>query len=169
MYSKSDLMAALAKEMNIIKHLGTKVSAGQENFRPTPAQRSTLELMQYLTYAGVSMAKFISLEGNGDTSKIWEERSEAAKGVTIENFGAAIDKASAELVALIGQFTDEELAKEVNIYGMGLKTKGAYLVEGVLTMAVAYKMQLFLYAKQSGASDIGTMNLWAGMDAPAKE
>jgi hypothetical protein len=31
-------------------------------------------------------------------------------------------------------------------------------------MAAAYKTQLFLYIKANGNHDIGTMNLWAGMD-----
>ena len=30
----------------------------------------------------------------------------------------------------------------------------------------AYRMQLFLYIKQCGATELGTSNAWLGMDAP---
>jgi hypothetical protein len=31
----------------------------------------------------------------------------------------------------------------------------------------AYRMQLFLYLKAFGREDLGSMNLWAGVDPPA--
>jgi hypothetical protein len=35
----------------------------------------------------------------------------------------------------------------------------------VLCHYVAYRMQLFLYLKACGREELGTMNVWAGMDA----
>jgi hypothetical protein len=46
-------------------------------------------------------------------------------------------------------------------------TKGASLVNAVLCGCAAYRTQLFLYLKASGREELGTMNLWAGLDAPA--
>ena len=66
------------------------------------------------------------------------------------------------------QCTDEELAKVINLYGMGDKTKGVYLVENLLKWLAAYKMQLFLYVKANGNASIGTSNLWGGVDMPAQ-
>jgi hypothetical protein len=35
-----------------------------------------------------------------------------------------------------------------------------------LKTLVAYRMQLFLYLKSCGVSEIGPANCWAGVDAP---
>ncbi len=43
---------------------------------------------------------------------------------------------------------------------------GEALVRTVLYTYVAYRMQLFLYAKESGNADIGPANCWVGVDAP---
>ena len=37
----------------------------------------------------------------------------------------------------------------------------------VLRCLIAYRMQLFLHAKASGASALTTWNCWYGVDAPA--
>jgi hypothetical protein len=62
--------------------------------------------------------------------------------------------------------TDEDLKKESTIFGSTLSLP-MFLLQ-TLKSATAYKMQLFLYIKASGNSDIGTSNLWGGMDAPTK-
>jgi hypothetical protein len=38
----------------------------------------------------------------------------------------------------------------------------------VLNGHAAYRTQLFLYLKACGREELGTMNLWAGMDMPPK-
>ena len=45
--------------------------------------------------------------------------------------------------------------------------RGFLLVNGVLSGCAAYRTQLFLYLKACGREELGTMNLWAGIDAPA--
>ena len=42
-----------------------------------------------------------------------------------------------------------------------------FLVNNVLSGYAAYRTQLFLYLKACGREELSTMNLWAGMDAPA--
>jgi hypothetical protein len=46
-------------------------------------------------------------------------------------------------------------------------TKGAFLVALVLGGCAAYRTQLFLYLKACGREELGTTNLWAGVDAAA--
>jgi hypothetical protein len=46
-------------------------------------------------------------------------------------------------------------------------TRGAALVNLVLCGCAAYRTQLFLYLKACGREALSTMNLWAGVDAPA--
>jgi hypothetical protein len=42
--------------------------------------------------------------------------------------------------------------------------RSTFLIDYVLEFLGAYKMQLFLQLKASGLSELGTMNLWAGID-----
>ena len=46
-------------------------------------------------------------------------------------------------------------------------TRGAVIVNMVLCGCAAYRTQLFLYLKACGREELGTMNLWAGVDAPS--
>ena len=41
---------------------------------------------------------------------------------------------------------------------------GAAILNGPAKWLAAYKMQLFLYAKASGAPELKTSNLWRGAD-----
>ena len=64
--------------------------------------------------------------------------------------------------------SDADLRTELP--GVGFKTtRGAFIVTFVLGGCAAYRMQLFLYLKASGREELGTMNLWAGSDAPPAE
>ena len=49
----------------------------------------------------------------------------------------------------------------------GKTTRGAFIVNLVLSGHAAYRTQLFLYLKSSGREELGTLNLWQGIDAPA--
>lgn len=164
MYTRQNLIDAIANEFRIIKHLAEKIPAGTDCYKPTEGQRTTLELAQYLSTVFAN-ATYVILEGATDAYKTAPLTSEET---TLENFA---DKMDAQLVvwkSLMEKFNDEELAKIINLYGMGEKTKAEYLVDNLLKWAAAYKMQLFLYIKASGNSSIGTSNLWGGMDMPTQ-
>jgi hypothetical protein len=45
-------------------------------------------------------------------------------------------------------------------------SRGAFFVNLVLNGHAAYRTQLFLYLKACGREDLGTTNLWGGVDAP---
>ena len=47
-------------------------------------------------------------------------------------------------------------------------TRGAFIVNMVLSGCAAYRTQLFLYLKACGKQELSTMNLWGGMDAPPR-
>ena len=48
--------------------------------------------------------------------------------------------------------------------GGGMLPLGFAVLEGPLKWLTAYKMQLFLYAKATGATQLKTSNLWRGTD-----
>ena len=60
-FTKSELIASLQHEVHILLHLAGKIDRAMLDYRPTPKQRSTLELLKYLSYmmkppAGATLA-----------------------------------------------------------------------------------------------------------------
>ena len=45
--TKSELIASLQNEVRILLHLASKIDRGMLDYRPTPKQRSIIELLQY--------------------------------------------------------------------------------------------------------------------------
>src|SRR5690348_12898558 len=81
--TKSELIASLQNEVRILVHLAGKVEPQMRDYRPTPRQRSTFELLRYLTYMGpqlVTGAKrggfdreaFMAAQAQADT-RTWEQ------------------------------------------------------------------------------------------------
>lgn len=163
MYTKQNLIDTISNEFRIIKHLAEKIPAGTDGYKPTETQRTTLELLQYLS-AIFANATHVIFEGSTDAYKTAPISSTET---TVENFSEKMDHQLSVWNGLMEKFDDEELSKIINLYMMGDKTKAEYLVDNLLKWAAAYKMQLFLYIKASGNSSIGTSNLWGGMDMPA--
>jgi len=60
---------------------------------------------------------------------------------------------------------DADLRAEIDMFG-SKRSLGAFIVNVVLSGHAAYRTQLFLYLKSCGRTDLSTMNLWAGADAP---
>jgi hypothetical protein len=50
--TKEELIASLHKEVRILVHLAGKVDKSKLDYRPTPKQRSTLELLQHMAILG---------------------------------------------------------------------------------------------------------------------
>ena len=65
--TKPELIGSLQNEVRILLHLTTKVDRGKLDYRPTPKQRSTLELLQYLTIMGPSLTNATLAIGLGAT------------------------------------------------------------------------------------------------------
>jgi hypothetical protein len=164
MYTKQNLIDTLSNEFRIIKHLAEKIPTGTDGYKPTEGQRTTLELLQYLSSIFAN-ATHVILEGTTDAYKTAPLNGSET---TQENFAEKMDEQLSVWKELMEKFDDEELLKIINLYMMGDKTKAEYLVDNLLKWAAAYKMQLFLYIKASGNSTIGTSNLWGGMDMPIK-
>ena len=50
--TKAELLNTLQKESRILAHLADKVEPSMVDYRPTPKQRSSLELLRYMTIMG---------------------------------------------------------------------------------------------------------------------
>ena len=165
MLTKTEFIAALARESAIAKHLASKLQPDHLGFRLTPAQRSTAELLQYYaTFMAGTVAYFVS--GNFDA---WDGYEAANVGVTPASFGEALDRQLAEVTRLLTPVGDAEFATRASKDFAGNPAPLVTLLTDLtLSFAIGYKMQLFLQAKAAGLSTLGTPNLWFGVDPKPK-
>ena len=159
MITKKQLLSSIAHEIEIVKHLYRKLKPEQFEYRPLPNMRSTLELLQYLTYNGVVTLKFLSTN-NPDIFKAYDDE---AKKLTAGDIPEALDKQLAEIRSTLGNFTEDELnTREAKFpWGPG-GLFGEAIMNTSLKFMTAYRMQLFLYAKMSGYTELDTMDCWQG-------
>ena len=165
MYTPDHLLRSMRHETHILKHLHGKLSAGQLDYRPADGMRSTQELLRYLSYCGIATAAALV---DGD----WEEyhrRATAAETLSSDDFPAAADRQMAELEALVENLSAEDLEREVDCPGGSRRPLGVALINHPLRYLATYRMQLFVYAKASGCSDLSTWNAWGGRDQPPED
>lgn len=165
--SKEELLALLQNEVRLLQHLASKVEPAMLDYRPTPKQRSLLELLQYLTIMGPVHLRQIK-SGAFDMpawSKTLGTEEAAAKERNLEQVKEAIGKQSALSAEVLGSCSDADLRAEIVMFG-NKATRGWWFVWLVLSHYAAYRMQLFLYLKACGCDQLSTLNLWAGMDTP---
>lgn len=162
--TKSELIGSLQHEVRILLHLADKLSPESLNYRPTPKQRSSLELLQYLSIMGPALVRVA--QAGGFDPAAWTAAEQAAAR-DLDQTLAAIAAHKEEYATLLDAMSDADLRSEVDMFGMKT-TRGAFIVNLVLSGCAAYRTQLFLYLKACGREELSTINLWAGMDAPPK-
>ncbi len=161
MLTKDDILDAIHKEMDICLHLFGKLPEGSLDYRPTPGQRSTLELLRYISFCGIGGARCMT-EGNWDG---YGEVAGRAQDMAAEEFPAAMERQRTEIDALFAGLTDDDLVDRTATDPLGNEAKlGRALFDLPLRWLIGYRVQLFLYAKAAGNEDIWTPNCWAGMD-----
>ncbi|HEY2017145.1 MAG TPA: hypothetical protein VGH38_26750 [Bryobacteraceae bacterium] len=159
----SELVASLQNEVRILLHLAGKVDRNQLDYRPTPKQRSTIELLRYLSVMGPALIPAIKA-GKFEPAAFGAAMA-TANAMDFNQVMAAIEKESSVYAELVGGFTEEELRGDVALFGPP-SSRGSMIVNMVLSGHAAYRTQLFLYLKACGREELSTMNLWGGMDAP---
>ena len=164
--SKAELIATLQQEVRILLHLAGKVETSMLGYRPTPKQRSTLELLQYMAIMGPTQLTVIEhgVFDRPTLSATWTPAEAEAAKMSFDRAVAAIGQQSDEYARRLGGWTDR---KEVDMFGRK-SSRGLLVITLVLNGHAAYRAQLFLYLKACGREELSTMNLWAGADMPAK-
>jgi hypothetical protein len=163
-FTRSELVGSLQHEVNILLHLAGKLDRSQLDYRPTPKQRSAIELLRYLTYMGPMLVKFAN-SGNFDPA-VWTAEKSAADARDFDQTLAAIADQRDFYARELGNLSDADFRGEIEMFGR-THTRGAFLVNMVLCGHAAYRTQLFCYLKACGREELTTMNLWAGADPPA--
>ena len=159
----SELISSLQNEVRILLHLAGKIDPRQLDYRPTPGQRSTLELLQYLVVMGPALIRAAKAGAFDGPAFGAEER--AAQTLDFDQTLAALAAQRDMYATLLGEMSDDDFRETVSMFGRPT-TRGSFIVNLVLSGCAAYRTQLFLYLKACGREELGTTNLWGGRDAP---
>jgi hypothetical protein len=162
------LIATLQQEVRILLHLSSKVESSMLDYRPTPKQRATLELLRYMAIMGPTQLTVIEggVFDRPTLSATWSPVEAEAQQMSFDQAVAAIARQSEEYGRRLGAWTDSDYRKEVDLFGH-TSSRGLLVITLVLNGHAAYRTQLFLYLKACGHEELGTMNLWAGTDMRA--
>jgi hypothetical protein len=163
--TKEELIASLQNEVRILLHLAGKVDKSTLDYRPTPKQRSTIELLRYMAAMGPTQIGVIK-NGVFDRpalSAAWGPAEAATKDLSLDQLVAVIQEQSEEYPRIFSGWTEADFRAEIDMFG-NRATRGSLLVNLVLAGYAAYRTQLFCYLKACGQEDLNTMNLWAGVD-----
>lgn len=162
--TKSQLLAMMQDEVRILSHLITKIEPSMRDYRPTPKQRSTTELLKYLSIMGPQLV--LAAKRGGFDGAAWGAADAEAQTRDFDQTVAVIKGQHDEYAKLLADFPEAAFQESMDAFGSPT-TKGAFLVRLVLGGHAAYRTQLFNYLKACGREELGTMNLWGGVDAPA--
>jgi hypothetical protein len=160
--TKDEVIAQLQKEVRILLHLAGKIDRSALDFRPTPKQRSTMELLRYLVNMGPLLVKAIK-SGTFDVES-WQAATAKANAADFDQVLSMIHAQEAEYASLLGSWTEADFRGKIEMFGR-TETRAAFLLELVLNGCAAYRTQLFCYLKSCGREELGTSNLWQGVDA----
>lgn len=161
--TKAELVASLQREALILLHLAGKVDSANTGYRPTAKQRSTLELLRYLSMMGPALIS--AAKAGAFDPAAWTAEQKVAEARDFEQTVAAIATLKDQYPALLADITDADLRGEITMFG-NKSSRGAFFVNTVLGSHAAYRTQLFCYLKACGREELSTLNLWAGVDAP---
>lgn len=164
-FTRSELIASLQNEVRILLHLASKLDRAQLDYRPTPKQRSAIELLQYLSVMGPELVR--AAKAGAFDPAAFGVADRAAKERDFDQTLSAIAAHTDLYPQLLGDIPDEDFRAGITMFGMET-TRGAFLVNLVLCGYAAYRTQLFVYLKACGREELTTANLWGGMDRPAK-
>ncbi|WP_396224123.1 hypothetical protein [Gemmatimonas sp.] len=159
--TKDELIGALTHEVQVLRHLLTKIDAEAVNYRPTPKQRSSIEVVRYLVVQGPVLTTAIKT-GTFDGAA-WGAAQAAAEQADLAGLDAMLATQPAMYAEQLGAMTDEEFRGTIQLFG-GPMSRGLHFVTLVLANYAAYRTQLFCYLKLCGREELGTANLWQGRD-----
>lgn len=159
--TKAELISSLQNEIRILVHLCSKVTPEMLDYRPTAKQRSTIELLRYLTVMGPVLVP--SIKAGAFQVDMWNAGEAKAAQMDFAALVKELGAQAAFYADAVGAFTDDELREQIEMFGSKM-SRGPMLVNMVQCGHAAYRTQLFCYLKACGREELNTMNLWAGID-----
>jgi hypothetical protein len=160
MTHKQNLLNVIEKEIELIKTLSSKVTKEILDYAPQEGMRTTLEVMQYLTWCGSSTITYFLLDDPSKAKENYTQFMEDAKSVTYENFKERMDAELYIIKECFEKISEEDLiTKEVMLPWKEPMPLGQAIIETTVKWLTGYKMQLYLYMKQNGFK-LGTGDCW---------
>ena len=161
MINKDQIAASMMFECDVAKHVHSKLTPQSYDYKPTDGQRTTLEVLRYLSICGIAGIQSL-YQSNW---KVFSTYVDRASKMSAEGFPAAMDLQKQEIKAFFDSVTERDLeTKDAMLPIGGSQLLGQAILDLPFKWLPAYKLQLFLYAKATGTTDIGTSNAWFGMD-----
>lgn len=161
MITKEQVAQSMARDCDIIVHLFTKLSPEAYDYQPSPEQRTTLALLRYLAVCASAGIHCMNVRD----WKAFGSYTERVKEMPASEFPAAMERQKQEILDFFDSVSEETLLTQESAMPFGLVLPlGAAILNGPAKWLAAYKMQLFLYAKAAGATELKTSNLWRGTD-----
>ncbi|MEO8294397.1 MAG: hypothetical protein ABI613_02700 [Gemmatimonadota bacterium] len=161
MITKDQLAASMLRDCDISLHLFGKLTPEAWDYRPSPSQRSTTELLQYLSICGAAGIRCMSQ----NDWKLFGEYSDRAKAMSPGEFPKAMERQKDEIAAFFLSVSESTLESfDAPLPGGGTLPLALAILNGPQKWLNAYKLQLFLYVKSACDHAVSTPNLWAGVD-----
>src|ERR1041385_8473132 len=123
--TREELIATLQNEVRILLHLASKVDRSMIDYRPTPKQRSTIELLRYLSIMGPQLVAGIK---NGAFDRAaWGAAQAAAEARDFDQTVAEIAKQRELYATELGSMSDADFRADIDLFGRGKTSKGAVI------------------------------------------
>src|SRR5262249_3346205 len=113
--TKSELIAALEKEVGILIHLAQKLDDQSSQYRPTAKQRSSLELLRYLTVMGPALIE--AANNGGFDPAAWQAKMKGAELLDVDGVIAALEGQKQAYVDLLRDVPEEEFRAPLQMFG----------------------------------------------------
>jgi hypothetical protein len=123
-----------------------KVDRARLDYRPPPKQRSTIELLKYLSMMGPTFVQY-ALADTPDAA-LW---TNAAKARDFDQTLAAIAAQADTYASLLADVTDADFRAEVTGIDGQKTSRGALIVNMVLSACAAYRTSCFYTSRLAAA------------------
>ncbi len=157
MIGKQELLSLMERECRVCIRVFSKMGPESYGYKPTEGQRTTFELIQYMSYAFAGAANAIAGRG----WDWWKEHEAVAAKMAPADFADAMETQIEELRNVLTG-VDDETFNNTTVSDLPWPTEntvGVELLENCLRWIIGYKMQLFLYARSNGV-EMSTMDCW---------
>lgn len=161
---KEHLLLNMGRELSLLKQLTPFIEQKDLDFRPAEKMRSTYELMQYLSTIGSYMLRWMIKDDI--TDEVRAQIREYRGSLTIENFNERIDRQWEEIQAYMALISEEDLLlKEATLPTKEKMPMGAAIIHAPVKWLASYRMELFVYLKMNGHSELSTKEAWTLVQA----
>jgi hypothetical protein len=155
---KEHLLYNMEREIILIKNIIPFIEEKDLSFRPAEKVRSTYEIMQYLSSIGSNMMHWFLV---GMTPEFREKIAAQRNSVTLANFSEQLDNQLQAIKKYMEGVSEEDLLNK--IVELPYKEKiplGSAIINAPIKWLAVYRMELFVYLKLNGNTQISTKEAW---------